>query len=86
MSINNRAELAVQKLETLLAATWDEQVEKEARKIIEQAMVDAVHEACTVSRNAISVCCSADQDMAHKLNEQIKRSRNALIANLNSMR
>jgi hypothetical protein len=86
MSINSRAELAVSKLESLLGESWSEQTERKARKIIEQAMVDAVHEACSASKSAISQCCSADQDLAHKLNDEIQRSRDVLVANLNSLR
>jgi hypothetical protein len=86
MTILSRAELAVNKLETLLGESWDKKLEKKARKIIEQAMVDAVHESCSLSKTVVKECCSADRDMAHKLNDEIKRARDALVANLNSLR
>jgi hypothetical protein len=86
MSIHKKAEKAVQQLENLLAETWTKDQEKEARKIIEDAMVGGIKEACSVSKQVVTECCSADQDMAHKLNEKIKLAREALIANLNSLR
>lgn len=86
MSIQKKAEKAVSQLEELLAESWSKEQEREARKIIEDAMGKAIKEACAVSKQVIAECCSADQDMAHKLNEEIKLARKALIANLNSLR
>jgi hypothetical protein len=86
MSIKMRAESTVNKLEKLLAESWSEEQEQKARKIIEDAMGDVIHEVCAVSEKVISQCCTADQDMAHKLNEEMKLARNALIANLSSLR
>jgi hypothetical protein len=86
MSIKKKAERAVNQLEKLLAENWSEAQEEQARKIIEIAIGDVIHEVCAVSEKVISQCCSADQDMAHKLNDEMKLARNALIANLNSLR
>ncbi len=55
-------------------------------KEIEQAMIDAIHEASRASVDAVDKCCTPDQDMAAKLNEQIERNKKALIANLSSLR
>ena len=86
MSIQKKAEKAVAQLEELLAESWTKQQEKEARQIIEDAMGQAIKEACAVSKKVVTECCTADQDMAHKLNEEIKLARKALIANLSSLR
>jgi uncharacterized protein YdaU (DUF1376 family) len=86
MSIQKKAESAVGQLENLLAEHWTTEQEIAARKIIENVMGQAIKEACAVSKKVVTECCSADQDMAHKLNEEIKLARKALIANLNSLR
>jgi hypothetical protein len=86
MTIQKKAENAVGQLEDLLAEHWTTEQEIEARKIIEDAMGKAIKEACAVSKQVVAECCAADQDMAHKLNEEIKLARKALIANLNSLR
>lgn len=86
MNIKIKAEKAVSQLEKLLAENWTKEQEEQARKIIEKAMTNAVHEVCTASEQVINQCCSADQDMAHKLNDEIKLAREALLANLNSLR
>jgi hypothetical protein len=86
MSIQKKAEKAVDQLEKLLAESWGKEQEKKASKIIEDAMVSAIKETCAVSKQVVAECCSADQDMAHKLNEEIKLARKALIANLSSLR
>lgn len=86
MSIQKNAEKAVGQLEKLLAESWTKEQEKKAGKIIEDAMISAIKEACAVSKKVVNECCSSDMDMAHKLNEEIKLARKALIANLSSLR
>lgn len=86
MTIQKKAEKAVGQLEKLLAESWTEEQEIAARKIIEEAMGKAIKETCAVSKEVINQCCSADQDLAHKLSDEIKLARNALMANLNSLR
>ena len=86
MSIKVKANAAIQDLENLLAEKWTDSQEQSARKIIETAMLDAINEMCKHSAKAVNLCCSADQDMAHKINEELQRTKYAVLANLNSMR
>ena len=86
MNLKFKAEKAVKSLETLLGESWSEQQADEARRIIETAMSDAVHHASSEHERVVAHCCSADQDMAHKLSEELGRAREALLANLISMR
>ncbi len=86
MSIRKKANKAVSDLEQLLSVKWAEDQELGARKVIETAMLDAINEICEHSSKAVNQCCSADQDMAHKINDEIRRAKNAVLANLNSMR
>ena len=72
-------------LETLEVSPSEAQA-KEVVGLVEQAMIDALIEANQRSSKAAAKCCSADQDMAHKVAAEIERSHRALIANLSGMR
>jgi hypothetical protein len=86
MGIKKQASQAVKQLESLHDEGWTDQNKEEAAKIIEEAIIKTVHEFCDSSAQAINECCSADQDKAHKLNEELKLARKAIIANLSSLR
>lgn len=86
VSIEKKSTRAVNELEQSLSLSLSGQQKKDIQKIIEKAMIESVHQFCNTSSKVISKCCSADQDMAHKLNDEIKRARQALIANLSSLR
>ena len=60
--------------------------EGRAQIAFDQAMIDAIQEVTRVNSDAVGRCCTPDQDIAAKLNEQIERNRKALIANLSSFR
>jgi hypothetical protein len=86
MGIKKQATQAVKKLQGLHDAGWTEKDKKEAAKIIEAAILNTVHEFCDTSARTINECCSADQDKAHKLNQELKQIREAIITNLSSLR
>lgn len=86
MDLKARAQLAVEQACDALSATLSEEELKKVVTIIEAAMRDAVQAATTESSRAASACCEADQDMAHKIANEIKRAQTALIANLQAMR
>lgn len=86
MSISNKAKQAVLRLEKELDIEWTPEQEKAAKTVIELAMSDAIDETHKSSSHAIKECCNADMDLAHKINQEIKLARNALLANLNSLR
>lgn len=56
------------------------------RNAIHNVIVEVLREAETAHAQAVTQCCAADQDMAHKLSNEIKRANEAVIANLSSMR
>lgn len=85
-SLRERAQDASKKVQEILN-TNDVEHEMEVVKAIEQAIIDALlqeRERCaTVAYDQV---CEEDRDKAHKVAEEIRRIRNALSANLNSMR
>ena len=86
MSIKIKAQQAVNNLQKVNAEPWTDQQQAAAIKVIEVAMIDAVNEFCESSSKAVNQCCSPDQDMAHKINDEIQRAKQAVIANLSSLR
>lgn len=54
--------------------------------IIEKALVRTVEQASHAHRRATVVCCGPEADLAHKINEEVRRSNVALTANLSALR
>lgn len=86
MSLSKNAQAAITRIQDALSVTLTEEQNRIVAKSIEQAMIDAIQEVARANSDAIGRCCTPDQDIAAKLNEQIERNRKALIANLSSFR
>jgi len=85
-SLRERAEeakLKVQKILDVSCAGHDEEVIKAIEQTIIEALLEERERCATVAYNQV---CEEDRDRAHKVAEEIKRVRNALFANLDSMR
>lgn len=54
--------------------------------IVEKALMTVLRETRSSCTDAVNTCCSADQDLAHKISNEIRQKETALIANLSSMR
>ena len=55
-------------------------------RIVEDALTKAIEGTREGCVETVYVCCSADQDLAHKIARDISRKEEMLIANLSSMR
>lgn len=86
MGIKKQAKKAVSQLESISTDEWSDKNRKAVLKIIESVIIDTVNELCERSSKEINKCCSADLDKAHKLNEELRLAREAVITNLSSMR
>lgn len=51
-----------------------------------QALLDASERTHKEYREAVIACCGPEADLAHKIQEQMNKKRDVLIANLMSMR
>lgn len=63
--------------------------QKQTEKIehlVEQAVIKALLEGQHRAVDAVLQCPEADQDMAHQMAAEIRRSNDVLIANLTSLR
>lgn len=58
----------------------------EVSQIIETALEQSIRSTNERCIEAVNICCSADQDLAHKIAEELRRKETALIANLSSLR
>ncbi|WP_420547809.1 hypothetical protein [Curvivirga sp.] len=81
MSISTLSQSAAQEIANAVDLN-----ETQIREIIETSMIKLLTEFNTECKSAINLCCSADQDTAHKLEEEIQKRRQNLIANLSSLR
>ena len=55
-------------------------------KIGQQAMLDASTRTHREMKKTAVVCCGPEADLAHKIQEQMDKKRDMLVANLMSMR
>ncbi len=58
----------------------------EVSRIVEDALVTAIQSTREGCVRTVNICCSPDQDLAHKIAEELAIKEKALIANLSSMR
>ena len=84
-SLRERAEATTRKVQEILGVT-PEQHSGEIADAIERTIINALLEERERCATVAFECCEADQDRAHKVAEEIRRVRTALIANLSSMR
>jgi hypothetical protein len=86
MKLKERADKAAEDVLRVLGATPDEKQAKGISAAIEKAVIAAVLEEAGRCTTVAKACCSADRDMAHKIETEIRRANDVLIANLSSMR
>lgn len=84
MSLDRLANKATTEILALL--NGDEQKASQVTKIIEAALVDAINDTSLACHKAVNMCCSADQDMAHKIRDEMERKTQLLTTKLMSMR
>ena len=84
MSISELADSAAKEIVTSLGGGEDDT--KNASQIIEKALISVMKDMRSQYVDVVNVCCSADQDLAHKISRELQNKETALIANLSSMR
>ena len=86
MSIATRVDQTVNQWKRVLQIELSSEQEQKVRQAVQIALNDTIHEIYRSSSQVINVCCSADQDLAHKLNQEIELAKQAVITNLSSLR
>ena len=86
MTYKSQAAQTAEAVKALLGEDADAGKAAELTKIIENAIIESArvaHESCA---KVVVDCCPEDRDIAHKINDRIHKKRDALIANLHSLR
>ena len=84
MSIKQMADKTA--MEVLTSLGSDTNKSGDVSRIIEKALLTVLREARAGCVDVVQVCCSADQDLAHKIAAELRQKELALIANLSSLR
>ncbi len=63
-----------------------DETKKKLSSIIEQALTRTVEKTAHAHQRATVVCCGPEADLAHKINEEVRRANVALTANLMALR
>jgi hypothetical protein len=55
-------------------------------RVIDRAIVDATGQSHQSCKETVVFCCGHEADLAHKIQEQLDKDREMLVANLMAMR
>jgi hypothetical protein len=86
MNLTKVASKAVTDASDAIGSSLTENELEKVTTIIAKAMENAVLEASTQHSTVCADCLIHDQDLAHKIQDEIERKKIALIANLSSLR
>ncbi len=72
--------------EILKFLTCEDDKLDDVSRIVEKALLTVLCEMHTRYVDVVNICCSPDQDLAHKIAKELRLKEKALIANLSSLR
>lgn len=84
MPIQELADNTAKEIITSLGSNIDKS--RDVSRIVEKALVTVLREARVTCVDVVNTCCSSDQDLAHKISNELRKKETALIANLSSLR
>lgn len=84
-SLKERADETTNAIQEILGVS-NETHSKEVSSAVEKAIIAALLEERERCAKVAFECCAEDQDKAHKVADEVRRIRNALVTNLSSMR
>lgn len=86
MNLEKLSNRVVQELETALSDDLPPAERNEILDIVRRAMLDSASRTHREMKETAVICCGPEADLAHKIQEQMDKKRNMLIANLTAMR
>ena len=86
MDLAALSDRVTQALDNAIAADLPAEERDAILKIVQQAVLDASSRTHEELKEAAVVCCGPEADLAHKIQEQMDKKRDMLIANLMAMR
>ena len=87
MALSKTAQKAVRKIDKALGQhNLSDQEKAEILRIIGKSLMKTVEETTETHNAATVFCCGPEADLAHKIEEEVERKKQALIANLMALR
>ena len=86
MNLEKLSLRVTQELDTALSTDIPAAEREAILKIVQQAMLDASARTHREMKETAVICCGPEADLAHKIQEQMDKKRDMLIANLMAMR
>ena len=86
MDLAKLSDRVTQALDEAISADLPAEERDAILKIVQQALLDTSKRTHTACSEAAVVCCGPEADLAHKIQEEMDKKRDMLIANLMSMR
>ena len=86
MALAALSDRVTQALDDAIAADLPAEEREAILKIVQQAVLEASNRTHKELKEAAVSCCGPEADLAHKIQEQMDKKRDMLIANLMSMR
>jgi hypothetical protein len=86
MNLAKLSKRVTQELDNALSDDMPAAEREAILKIVQQAMLDASSRTHRELKDTAVVCCGPEADLAHKIQNEMDKKRDMLIANLMSMR
>ncbi len=86
MNLEKLSKRVTEELDDALADDLPAEERDAILKIVQQAVLDATSRTHQELKEAAVICCGPEADLAHKIQEQMDKKRDMLIANLMAMR
>ena len=86
MDLAKLSDRVTQSLDEAISTDLPAAERDEILKIVQQAILDASQRTQNACKEATVICCGPEADLAHKIQEELDRKRDMLVANLMAMR
>ena len=86
MNLANLSKRVTQELDDALSDDLPAAEREAILKIVQQAMLDASSGTHREMKDTAIICCGPEADLAHKIQNEMDKKRDMLIANLKAMR
>ena len=86
MNLEKLSNRVTQELDTALSADLPAAEREAILDIVRRAMLDSSSRTTREMKETAVVCCGPEADLAHKIQEEMDKKRDMLIANLTAMR
>jgi hypothetical protein len=86
MNLEKLSSRVSQELDSALSADVPAAEREAILDIVRRAMLDSSSRTTREMKETAVVCCGPEADLAHKIQEQMEKKRDMLIANLKAMR